>query len=113
MHGPLYSQIVDGLLLLIFFVVNPILFIAVGYAAWKGKLSGFDKRKYAAYAIGAFVVGSVLVVFAKWINADIRTWPYAVQAISGIVGLLLIGIGCGCGAGFVVLMAKTRTHESR
>src|SRR5690348_11629655 len=42
MHGPK-----DGLLLLIFFLVNPILFIAIGYGAWKGKLSGFDQRKYA------------------------------------------------------------------
>jgi hypothetical protein len=33
MHGPPYLQIVDGLGLLIFFVVNPLLFIAIGYAA--------------------------------------------------------------------------------
>ena len=108
----MYLQIVDGLLLLILFVVDPLLCIAIGYGAWKGKPSGFDQKNYALSAITTFVVGSVLVVFAKWINADIRTWPYAFQATCEIIGLLLIGIGCGCGSGFFVLMAKTRTHES-
>src|SRR4051812_42571139 len=111
MHGPLYLQIIDGLALLIFFVVDPLLFIAIGYAAWKGKPSGFDQRKFAVSAIATFLVGTVLILLAKWINADIRTWPYAVQALCMILGLLLIGIGCGCGSGFVVLFAKTRPHQ--
>ena len=108
MHGPAYLQIVGGLVLLIFFVVDPLLFIGIPYAAWKGKPEGFDQSKYAVSAIGTFLVGTILVLLAKWINADIRTWPYAIQAPCLIIGLLLIGIGCGCAGGFVVLLGKTK-----
>lgn len=111
MRGPLYLQIVDGLALLVFFVVDPFLFIAIGYGAWKGKPSGFNERKYTVCAIATFLSGSALILVAKLINADIRTWPYAVQAPCMIVGLLLIGVGSGCGGGFVVLYARARTRH--
>lgn len=112
MHGPFYLQIVDGLALFIFFVANPSLFVGIGYAAWKGKPSGFDQRKYAVLTIATVSIGTALMLLAKWINADIRTWPFAVQAPCMIIGLLLFGIGCGCGSGFVVLLIKTRIHQS-
>jgi len=105
-------QIVDVLLLLIFFVVNPLLFVGIGYAAWKGKPVGFDQKKYAVSAFIAFLLGTTLTLLAKWINADIRTWPYAVQAPCMIIGLFLIGVGCGCASGFVVLFGKTRFRHS-
>ena len=112
MRGPLYLQIVDGLGLLIFFVVNPLLFVGIGYAAWKGKPRGFDQKEYAASAVVTFLLGTALVLLAKWINADIRTWPYAVQAPFMIIGLFLIGIGCGCAGGFVVLFGKAQLRHS-
>jgi len=112
MHGPFYLQLIDALALLIFFVVDPLLFIAIGYGAWKGKPSGFNQRRYAVWAIGTAIFGAALLVLAKWINADIRTWPYAIQAPCMIVGLLLFGIGCGCACAFVVLLVKARVYQS-
>jgi hypothetical protein len=112
MRGPLYLQIVDGLGLLIFFVVNPILFVGIGYAAWKGKPTAFDQKKYATLGVGTFLFGAALLLLAKWINADIRTWPYAVQAPCMIIGLLLIGFGCGCVVGFIVLFGKAQLRHS-
>ena len=98
--------------MLIFFVLNPLLFIAIGYAAWKGKPSGFDQRKYAVSAVTTFLVGTILILLAEWINADIRTWPFAIQALFMIVGLFLIGFGSGCAGGFVVLFAKSKIGQS-
>ena len=108
MRGPFYLQVIDALALLILFAVDPLLFIAIGYYAWKGKPDGFDAKKYAVWAIASAILGTALLVAAKWINADVRTWPYAIQAPCMLIGLLLFGIGCGCACGFVVLLVKRR-----
>src|SRR5262249_23564880 len=92
MHGPLYLQIVDGLAVLIFFVVDPFLFVAIGDAAWKEKPGQFKQRKHAVSAIANFLVGTVLILVAKYINADIRTWPYAIQALCMITAKTAIGL---------------------
>ena len=101
MNPQVYVPIIDGLGLLIFFVVNPLIFAGIGYLAWKGRPNTLDRRKYGLLAIAAFLLGSVLILCAKWINADWRTWPYVPQVICMLLGFLLVGVGCGCGAGFL------------
>ncbi len=101
MKPHLYVQIVGGLLMFIFFIVNPLIFVAIGYLAWNGKPRTFDRLKYGKLAFATFVPGCVLVLCGKWINADVRTLPYVAQVICILSGLLLVGAGCGCAAGFI------------
>jgi len=101
MKPHLYVQIIGGLLLFIFFILNPLIFVAIGYYAWKGKPRTFDRRRYGRLALETFLPGCGLVLCGKWINADVRTLPYVAQVICILSGLLLVGVGCGCAAGFV------------
>jgi hypothetical protein len=106
MNPRLYVSIIDAAALLIFFVVNPLLFFAIGYFAWKGKPNTFDRRKYGVVAFATLPLGLVLVICMKLINADVRTWQYVPQVVCMLLGLLLVGIGCGCATGFLTYQAN-------
>jgi len=107
MNPQLYVPLIDGVMLATFFVIDPLIFVAIGYSAWKGWPSRLNRRKYGVLAIATFLPGTVLVLCGKWINADVRSWPYAAQVICFLLGLLLVGIGCGCGAGFITYRQKS------
>jgi len=94
MNPRLYVSIIDGVLIAIFFVVNPLIVAGIAYSAWKGRPSKLDRNKYGGLAIATFLSGLVMIFCGKLINADVRTWPYAVQVFCMLVGFLLLA-GCG------------------
>jgi hypothetical protein len=93
------ARIVDGLLLLIFFVGVPAIAVGIGYAAFKGRPKGFGRENYVLLSVGCGLASGVLVVYAQRMQADIRTWLYLWQIVCGSIGLLLSGIALGCGIG--------------
>ncbi len=110
MSPRLYLPIIDGVLLLIFFVVDPLIFVVVGYLAWKGKPGAFTHRKYGALALATLIPGFILVICGKLIDADVRTWQYIPQVFCMLFGLLLVGIGCACWLGFLIFEGHTHPN---
>ena len=93
------ARIVDGLLLLVFFVGVPAIAGGIGYAAFKGRPRSFGRENYVLTCVACGLASVVLVVYAKHMDADIRTWLYLWQIVCGSIGLLLSGIALGCGIG--------------
>ena len=112
MNPRLYVSIIDGMIVVIFFVVNPLIVASIAYSAWKGRPNTWDSPRYGVWAIVMFLSGLVLLFCVKLINADVRTWPYAVQVFCMLVGLLLLGISCGCGAGVFTYRPKNQGHST-
>jgi len=96
------SRIVDGLLLVLFFVGIPTIAGGIGYAALKGRPKSFASENYVLGSVGCGIFSGVLIVYAQRMQADIRTWLFLWQIICGTIGLLLFGIALGCGIGIFV-----------
>ena len=56
------------------------------------------------------VIASLLLGFAKWINADVRTPQYFLQLACVLVSGLLFGVLMG--SGFSVLLCLWRWHKA-
>jgi hypothetical protein len=93
------AHIVDGLLLLLFFVGVPAITAGIGCAAFKGRPKSFGRKNYVLATVACGLAGGVLLVYAQRMEADIRTWLYLWQIACGSIGLLLFGIAGGCGIG--------------
>jgi hypothetical protein len=91
--------IVDGLLLFTLFVVAPLIAIAIGYAAWKGRPKNFNREMYWTSFIAIGAAGGFLMVYAQRMHADVRTWQYLLQLVCFGLGALLFGVAGGCGVG--------------
>ena len=94
--NPDYLWLTGTIELLTFFVVAPLLSIVIAYAAWRGKPRNFNSERYLVVCIGSGVLAVLLFVFAKWMNADVRTAAYFVQLICILLSFLLLGVGAGC-----------------
>jgi len=111
-------RVVDGLLLLLFFVGVPAIAGGIGYAALKDRPKSFATENYVLGSVACGLFSGVLIVYAQRMHADIRTWLYLWQIVCGSVGLLLLGIALGCGIGiftyrFRSLARKTTGIEVR
>ena len=94
---------------LTFFVLAPLITVAIGYAAWRGKFPTVNLGQYVIACVASGITGLVLVCFAKWLNADVRTAQYLVQVACFLIGFLLLGVSTGC---FVpVLLHLWRWHR--
>jgi hypothetical protein len=93
------ARIVDGLLLLSFFVGVSAIAGGIGYAALKGRPKGFASENYVLGAVACGLFSGVLIVYAQRMHADIRTSLYLWQIVCGSIGLLLFGVALGCGFG--------------
>jgi hypothetical protein len=71
--NPDYLWLTGAIELLTFFVAGPVLAIAIAYAAWRGKPKIFNPERYGMMCIASGVTASLLFVFVKWMNADVRT----------------------------------------
>jgi hypothetical protein len=85
-----------ALLLFTFFVIDPLIAAAIGYAAWKGEPKNFDREMYWIAFAAAVIVSGFLMVFAQRMHADVRTWQYPIQVACFCLGALLFGVGGGC-----------------
>ena len=102
--NPDYLWLADALQLLDFFVVGPVLAIAIAYAAWRGIPRSFNSERFGMVCVGSGVTACLLFVFAKWLNADVRTPQYFLQLASVLLSGPLFGVFMGCGGVLVLRM---------
>ncbi len=107
--SPDYLWLTGALQLLTFFVVGPLIAIAIAHAAWQGKPQSFSPERYGIVWVASGVTASVLFGFAKWINADVTTAQYFLQLACMLLSGLLLGVSMG--SGFSVLLSLWRWHK--
>ncbi len=108
--NPEYLWLTDAIEFLTFFVAGPVLAIAIAYAAWRGNPKLFNPELYSVVCIASGVTASVLFVFVKWINADVRTPQYFLQFACFLISGLLFGVFMG--SGFSVLLRMWRWNKA-
>jgi hypothetical protein len=108
--NPDYLWLTEAVELLIFFVVRPVLAIAIAFAAWRGKPQNVNTERYGMVCVASGVIASLLFGFAKWMNADVRTAQYFLQFAYVLLSGLLFGVFMGCG--FSVLLRLWRWHKT-
>jgi len=108
--NPHYLWLTDAIQLLAFFVVAPLLSIAIAYAAWQGKPQNVNSKRYGVVCVASGVTAVLLFVFAKWMNADVRTAAYFLQLACILLSFLLLGVGAGCLV--PVLLRAWRWHKA-
>ena len=110
--NPEYLRLVDAIQFLTVFVVGPVLGFVIAYAAWAGKPRRFNPERYGdvrVFFVASAMTGILLFVFAKWLNADVRT-PQFLQVACFVFGGLLFGVGMGCC--FAVILQLLRWHKT-
>ncbi len=108
--NPDYLWLTGAMQLLTFFVVGPVLAIAIAYAAWRGKPRNFNHRRYGTVCVASSVTACLLFGFAKWMNADVRTSQYFLQLTCVLLSGLLFGVGMG--SFFPVLLHLWGWHKT-
>jgi hypothetical protein len=108
--NPNYLWLTGAMQLLTFFVVGPVLAIAIAYAAWRGKPQDFNRERYWMVCVASGMAAFLLFGFAKWMNADVRTAQYFLQLACVLLSGLLFGVFMGCG--FSVLLGLWRWHNT-
>ena len=82
--NPDYLWLTGALQLLTLFVVRPVIAVAIAYAAWRQKPQNFNPQRYGMLCVASGVTASLLLVLAKWINADDQN-----SAVFPAIGLCL------------------------
>jgi len=108
--NPDYLWLTGAMELLTFFVVGPVLAIAIAYAAWRGIPQNFSPRRYGTVCIASGVTAFLLFGLAKWMNADVRTPQYFLQFTCFLTSGLLFGVFMGSGSS--VLLRLWRWHKA-
>lgn len=108
--NPDYLWLTGAMELLTFFVVGPVLAIAIAYAAWRRKPQNFNLKRYGMVCVASGVTSVLLFAFAKWVNADVRTPQYFLQFACVLLSGLLFGVFMG--SGFPALLGFWRWHKS-
>lgn len=109
--NPEYLWLTGAMQLLAIFVIGPVLSIAIAFAAWRDKPQSSTARRYGMVCAMAGIAAVVLMVFAKWMNADVRTALHFLQVACVLLSGLLLGVSMGCGFG--VLLGVLRWHNTR
>ena len=102
--NPQYLWLTGALELLSLFVIGPVFAIAIPYMAWRGKLPSLNGGRYGMVCVTSGGAAVLLLLCAKWINADVREPQYFLQLACVLLGGLLFGVCMGCG-GVVFLRA--------
>jgi hypothetical protein len=105
-----YLSLIGTLQLLTLFVVGPVIAIAIAYAAWRRQPQDFTPKRYGMLCVASGVSASLLLVLAKWIDADVRTPQYFLQLACVLLGGLLLGVCMGCF--FPVILHVWRWHKT-
>ena len=108
--NPDYLWLTGAIELLTFFVVGPVLAIAIAYAAWRGKPNTFNPERYGVVCVTSGVAASLLFGFVKWMNADVRTPQYFLQFACFLISGLLFGVFVG--TGFSALVCLWHWHKA-
>ena len=97
---PMVHTIIELILLfLAFFVFVPLIAGVIGFAAWKGKPTNWDRTMYWAAFVTSLVASGFLMVYAQRMRADVRNWQHLVQLVIFYAGVVLFGVAGGCMVG--------------
>lgn|SRR5512146_1017754 len=110
---PDYLWLTGALEVLTLFAVGPVLGFLIAHAAWSGKPERLNPQRYGddrVLFVTFGVVATLLLVFAKWLNADVRTAQYFLQVACFLVGGLFFEVATGCC--FSVLLRLFRWHKA-
>lgn len=107
--NPKYLWATEAVELLTFFVLGPVVALVIAYAGWRGKQQAFNAKRCGMVCVGCGISSFVLLMLAKWINADIRTPQYFAQLFCFLFGFLLFFVSMG--SFFPVLLHVWRWHK--
>ncbi len=107
--NPDYLWLAGATQLLTFFVIGPVLAIAIAFNIWRTKRQDLRPQRYGMVGVASGMTSVALLGFAKWMNADIRTPQYFLQLACVLFSGLLFGVFMGCG--FPVLLSSWRWHK--
>jgi len=93
--NPHYLWLTEGLELLTFFLFGPGLAIVIAYRAWRKKEQTPAPKGNALRCVAFVAVFILLFVFAKWMNADVRTPQYFLQLTFVLLSFLAFGLAQG------------------
>ncbi len=112
MNPRYYLWLTDALQLLAMFVVGPIVGIVIAYKAWRGQSENLSR--YRNPCLASTLSAAVLLVFAAWLNADVKTFQYFVQVACIVLGGLSLWVASGCGVAILLRTwywhKETRLH---
>jgi len=108
--NPDYLWLAGAMELLTFFVVGPVIAVAIAYAAWRRQPHNSNSQRYLTACVVSGVSATLLFAFAKWMNADVRTSQYFLQFASFLLSGLLFGVCMGCA--FSALLGVWRWHKT-
>lgn len=106
--NPHYLWLTEGLQILAFFLFGPVLAIVIAYRSWRKKDQALKQHGMRCVAFTALFI--LLFVFAKRIDADVRTPLYFLQL--GCVLLSFLSFGLAQGYFFSALLGLWRWHNS-
>jgi hypothetical protein len=107
MNSGHYLWLTESLLLLTFFLVQPILVLVIAWKAWRERPENLRRYRIPCLASGSAAV--LLIIFAKCLNAHVGV-AYLVQVACLVLGVALFGASMGCG--FAVLLDLWRWHKN-
>jgi hypothetical protein len=87
----------EAIYLFMFFLIVPLVIAGIAYAAWRGKPRSWGRSMFFTAFASAGAVSAFLMTYAIKMQADVRTWQYAIQVALFVLGLLLFDIAGGCG----------------
>ncbi len=113
MNPQITMGIAHAVVLLMFFIVAPLITVGIGYAAWNGLPRSFDRTQYWMSFVTNCAVSAFLIVYAKEMQADVRTWQYIVQVGCFVSGVLLFGVAGGCVVGIFAYRPNSMPDKTK
>ena len=95
--NPHFLWLTEGLELLTFTFIAPVLAIVIAYRTWREKERKPDPKRYAARCAAFAVAGLSLFAFAKWIDLDVRSPKYFLYLACVLLSFLSFGVCEGYG----------------
>jgi hypothetical protein len=108
--NPQYLWFAEGMELVAFFIIGPVLAITITYRAWRGKPENLGLQRYGTLCATTGIIALLLFGLAKWTNADVRSAIYFLQLFCVLVSALLFGVCFGCG--WTLFLGLWRWHQA-
>jgi len=100
--NPRYLWLPETIELLTFFVIQPVIAITIAYIAWRGRPENLSRYRLRCLVSG--VTALLLVIFAKFLRADIESFTYVLQVVCLVLGFMSFGVCVGCGVSVFLSM---------